>query len=124
MATTWIIKDQMSDKFFSLLGSPHFTENIEIAQRFDSEEDAILCEEQYIFTDPAFLDNESIPAELIKDGMIVKWVTPEEGEENDLFRVIDASDQHRVFIQCINSKLTLPPVEAINSCDITVISES
>lgn len=117
----WIIKDQLTGHFFTLLGGKHFSANLEIAQRFNSESDAILCEEQEIHNDITMLDYESIPAELMINGMTVKYRTPDEGEEELLFTVVDASDQDRVFIQAVNSTLALPPVEALNSVDLTVI---
>lgn len=45
---TFIIADEKTGKYFSLLGSGHFTKNKEIAQRFDSEIDVMLCIEQCI----------------------------------------------------------------------------
>lgn len=119
---TWIIKDQLTGDFFSLLGYAHFTSNIAIAQRFVSEADAVLCEEQYIHNDLAFEDYDSIPAELMVEGASVKLRHPEAGEEKLIFTVIDATDQDRVLIQSVNSTLALPPVEALNSVDLIIIN--
>ena len=61
----WVIKCEKTGKYFSLLGSPHFTDNVEIAQRFDSENDAVLCEEQHIFNNLDLLDYDSMPTVLL-----------------------------------------------------------
>ena len=48
------IIDIKTGKFFSLLGSPHFTENKNIAQRFDNNLEAEICIEMHIDSDDGF----------------------------------------------------------------------
>lgn len=43
-----------TNEYFTLLGTPHFTTNKEIAQRFTSDIDAMLCTEQYIDSNEGF----------------------------------------------------------------------
>lgn len=57
----WVITDNTSGLYFSMLGSNHFTDNMEIAQRFSSEADAILCEEEHIHSMEEFEDCETWP---------------------------------------------------------------
>lgn len=61
----WYIQDEKTGKFFSSLGSPHFTANQEIAALFETERDAVLCEEQFIHNDIKFLAYDTIPVEKI-----------------------------------------------------------
>ena len=50
----YVIKNTDYGAFFSLLGSPHFTNNMDIMQPFNSERDAELCIEQFIDSDKGF----------------------------------------------------------------------
>ena len=49
-----VIINTETKEYFSLLGAPHFTRNVSIAQRFDNETDAVLCTEQYIDSTEGF----------------------------------------------------------------------
>ena len=60
----WYIQDEKTKMFFSMLGSHHFTHNIEIAQKFASERDAIICEENHIHSSFDFLQYDTWPVEL------------------------------------------------------------
>ena len=61
----WVIKDVPTGTFFTLLGgAPHFTSDVDFAQRFSSEKDAVLCEEHYIHPDVTFLDRDTLPTKL------------------------------------------------------------
>jgi len=60
----WIIKDNNTGMYFSMLGSNHFTSKVEAAQMFGSEKDAILCEEQNIHCEVDFLETDTIPVVL------------------------------------------------------------
>jgi hypothetical protein len=60
----WFIQDEKTNKYFSMLGSLHFTDNIEIAQQFNSERDAIICEENHIHCSIDFLQYYTIPVQL------------------------------------------------------------
>jgi hypothetical protein len=43
-----------TNQYFSLLGSPHFTSNVEIAQRFLRDYDAHICIESEIDSNEGF----------------------------------------------------------------------
>lgn len=43
-----------TNEYFSLLNGGMFTSNVEIAQRFNTERDAVLCTEQYIDSNEGF----------------------------------------------------------------------
>lgn len=43
-----------TNQYFSLLGGPNFTDNKEIAQRFENETQATLCIEQIIDSNEGF----------------------------------------------------------------------
>ena len=64
MAEQWVIQDEKTGKYFSLLGSPHFTDSRGIAQNFSKERDAILFEEEHIHNELEFLQYDTRPVKL------------------------------------------------------------
>lgn len=50
----YTIINSETNQYFSLLNGGLFTDNVELAQRFNTERDAILCTEQYIDSDEGF----------------------------------------------------------------------
>lgn len=50
----FIIINPATEEYFTMLGTPHFTTNKAIAQRFDSAEAATLCTEQEIDSSKGF----------------------------------------------------------------------
>jgi len=68
MTEQWVIQDEKTGKYFSLLGSPkfapHFTENIYIANVLSSERDAIMFEEEHIHNELEFLQYDTRPVRL------------------------------------------------------------
>lgn len=62
----YIIINPENTRYFSLLNGGLFTDNIEIAQRFNSEHDAMLCTEQYIDSTEGFETFGMIDTQIIK----------------------------------------------------------
>ena len=50
----YVIVNTENNQYFSLINGGLFTDNIEIAQRFNTERDAMLCTEQYIDSTEGF----------------------------------------------------------------------
>lgn len=48
------IQNPTTNQYFTLLDHPHFTSNVDIAQRFANDTDATLCIEQFIDSDEGF----------------------------------------------------------------------
>lgn len=51
---TLVIINPVDETYFSMLGSDHFTHNKDIAQRFETVEDAQACTEQNIDSNEGF----------------------------------------------------------------------
>jgi hypothetical protein len=50
----YTIINSETKQYFSLINGGLFTDNVELAQRFDTEQDAMLCTEQHIDSTEGF----------------------------------------------------------------------
>jgi len=60
----WVIKDTSTGEFFSMLGgAPTFYATLDFARTFETEQEAILCEEELIHPEAKFLNRDTYPVQ-------------------------------------------------------------